>query len=214
MTIKPAPTHTQDLLFDLPPERVFKAPAEARARYGSLVQTIVCRTLGLVEIPGSGIHDAVYDAHSPVHNRFFEIKSVHATNKIPLYRCRLQKDADSGVDPVYLLAIHRVRGAKSMSACIHAFAQSLTEVVAVSHGTIMDLCEGRQVFKIMSEVKGSRMGYERKGYCDGYVNLPVSTVRDLVPESPVRVYVPEIWGRNFSIALRCEPSLKPLFLRP
>lgn len=211
MKIKSAPIEIQPLLFDVPQERVFGTNGAARTHYGNEVQKIVCALLGLTEIPNSGNYDAVFDAQCPRTRRFFEIKSVHATNKIPLYEWRVIKDRESGVEPIYLFAVHRVRGVRSLSTLRSALAQSLTAVYAVHHESVAAAVATEPLRQIVAEEKGSRMGYKRKGYCDGYRNLPVTRVRDELSPNWVRLIEREISGEKFAVSLFCDERSSPAF---
>lgn len=178
----------QPTLFSLPrPEKLFDSAGAARAYYGQVVQTAVCGLLGLSEIPGGGPYDVIMDAECRNTGQLFEIKSVHATNKIPLYVWRLVKDEECGANPIYLFAIHTVRGASSVQECWGMMGLHLSRIVALRHSTVSNLVECEPLRQLVKEDPSSRLGYKRKGYCDGYRNLTVKKVLDAADTLVMRV---------------------------
>lgn len=209
MRIKHAGQMEQPTLFVLPsPQKEFGSNGAARSHYGQVVQSAVCGILGLAEIENSGAYDVVFDAQCRRSKQFFEIKSVHATNKVPLYVWRLQKDEDSGVAPIYLFGIHKVRGARSIQECWEKMGESLTRIIALKHSTVTALTADVKLRQLVKERKGSRMGYERKGYCDGYKNLSVGAICEAAPELAL-TYVCNVNGVLFRGDIFAEPGLSP-----
>lgn len=211
MKIKSAPGFVQPLLFDVPQDKEFGTNGAARTHYGNTVQALVCDLLGLTEIPNSGNYDAVFDAQCPRTSRFFEIKSVHATNKIPLYVWRTIKDRESGVEPIYLFAVHRVRGAKNFPELRAALAKTFTAIYAVDSAAVEAAVASEPLRQIVKEVPNTRMGYQRKGYCDGYRNLPVSRVIRELATTCVRQIDRTVHGEDFKVTLFADEKSAPVF---
>lgn len=200
MKIKPAPTEQQPWLLPVEPslpDTPFLTNGAARTHYGAIVQSAVSSLLELVEISNSGEYDIVFDAYHRDTDQFFEIKSVHATNKIPIYNWRIRKEIESGVNPIYLFAIHRVRGAGSKLACLKALAESMTIIVALSASNVERMLKNEKVRQLVAEERNSRLGYKRKGYCEGYRNLPVNAAIEAGTFSHGQVTA-DIYGERFS----------------
>jgi hypothetical protein len=207
MTIKPAPSFVQPWLLDVPPDKTFGTNGAARTHYGAVVQQSVCALLGLVEIRNSGNYDVVFDAACPYTKRFFEIKSVHYANKAPIYCWRREKETATGLDPLYAFCLHHVRGARSMSECWQALTRDFSlAVVVLPLSEVNRLCDPLEVRQVVKERPGSRMGYERKGYCEGYQNLPVRAILDAVHTVPKVHREVEVHGFPLSASLFVHPA--------
>jgi hypothetical protein len=181
MRIKPGPQYLQPLLLDVAPDKEFGTNGAARTYYGAVVQEAACCLLGIHEIQNSGNFDVVFDGACPYTGMFFEIKSVHQNNKAPLYVWRRQKEAACGVPMLYAFVLHRIRGVTSIRKCWEALGLEMRLPIVLLPLHVVDaLCEGVEVRQLVKEKRGSRMGYERAGYCEGYQNLSVAAIRQAV----------------------------------
>lgn len=186
MTCKPPPTHWQPNLLDVMPDKPITKNGEARTRYGRVVEEIVCSLLGLTDIPNSGSHDIVFDAHHKPSGTYCEIKSLREGNKLPIYEWRRTKDRECGVPMVYVIAVHRCTRQSSLSDVWRTMASSIKSVYVLPSWWV-DL-EARQqcLRQLVAQSPNSRMGYKRKGYCEGYRNIPFGAIQS------ARFYVPTV----------------------
>lgn len=175
MTVKPPPSHWQPELLPVLPDKPLTKNGEARTRYGRVVEEMACALLGLTDIPNSGSHDIVFDAWHP-SGTFCEIKSLRENNKLPIYEWRRTKDRDCGVPLVYVIVVHRCSRQPSLADVWRTMASSIKNIYILPAWWV-DLnarsCTLRQLVK---QSPNSRMGYKRKGYCDGYRNIPFSAI--------------------------------------
>lgn len=209
MTVKQPPTSVQIPLFEILPDKKLSTNGEARTRYGRIVEEIVISSLGLTDIPNSGSHDVVYDAWG--HGTFCEIKSVRAGAKIPIYEWRRTKDREAGVPLVYVIAIHRTKSCPDMTTAWEQMMQTLNRVLVVPAWAV-DLMARKEPLRMITEQgpPGERMGYRRKGYCEGYRNLNLSALEKLA-------FHPDVHRRSVLMGLpnsamvRFHSSLTPWF---
>lgn len=177
MRIKPPPRRKQPLLFDVTPDKPLLREGEKRARFGRLAEKLIYCSTGTIEIGSSGLYDAVYDGFWD--DSYVEIKNVKKGSQIPLYLSRIEKDravVNSGKKLTYLIVIHSCFGVDSLSGAISSMASTVKQVIAAPFEVIESLLKGKSVKKVVKEVKGSRVGYQRKGYCRGYRLLSVSEI--------------------------------------
>lgn len=177
MKVKPPPSAVQPTLFDLMPDKPLLTPGESRTRYGRVVEEIVCKLMGLQDIPNSGTHDAVFDAWKD--GTFYEIKSLRHGGKLPLYEWRRLKDSKAGVPLLYAIAIHRCVNARTLGDVWRGMTSTIQEILIIPAGEISELASGEPLRQIV-EVgpPGERMGYKRKGYAEGYRNIPIQKIRE------------------------------------
>lgn len=178
MTCKPPPAATQPLLFDLMPDKPLRTPGESRTRYGRVVEEIACALLGLQDIPNSGDFQCVYDAYGL--GSYCEIKSVRAGSKIPLYEWRRFKDAESGVDPIYVILVHRCTSCKTLGEVWGQMTRTIRDVYVLPSREMSRLACLQPLTRILETTSGKqRQGYSRKGYSDGYRNVPINGVHGI-----------------------------------
>lgn len=199
MTVKPPPTASQPPLFDLLPDKPLTTPGESRTRYGRVVEEIMCDLLGLTDIPNSGSHDVVFDAWR--EGWFIEIKSVRHGAKIPIYEWRRKKDRRAGVPLIYVVAVHRCTKAETLSEVWHKMTDTIREVLVVPAAVMARLAKSEPLNRLVKHDPQSRMGYKRKGYCEGYRNIPLSRIRETVNTLPVHRRC-EIHGLDVSANVR------------
>ncbi len=210
MTIKPPSTHWQPDLLDVLPDKPLRKPGEARTRYGKVVEEIVTELLGLSDIRNSGTHDIVFDAHHKPSDTFCEIKSLRAKNKLPVYEWRRTKDRDCGVPLVYVIGVHQCTKQATLGDVWRRMAETL-DTVLVLPAWVVDL-EARKhpLRRILGETKGAtRQGYSRKGYCDGYRNVPHAALAERCAGGFSRVSFGEVHGLQVWANIHFHPSIKP-----
>jgi len=207
MTIKPPPSHYQPNLLDVLPDKPLTKNGEARTRYGQVVESIVTRMLGLTDIPNSGTHDVVFDAFHHGSGSYCEIKSLRWNNKLPIYEWRRIKDRDCGANPVYVIAVHHTTNQPTLAKVWERMAETLQTIYIVPHWVI-DLEARRQPLRqLVQEEKNTRMGYKRKGYCDGYRNIPFQAISH--GGYVQRFASGELHGLSLRADVNFHPSIQP-----
>ena len=183
LTVKPPPINVQPCLFDVRPTGPLETPASARTHYGRTVELAVEALLNLVDIPNSGNYDVVYDAHG--RGTYCEIKSVIRSGAIPVYEWRRKKDSLVAVPVVYVVALHKARGAETHEQIWELMSATLTEILVLPAWKIDKIAPRFKRRQLVEADPDSRMGYKRKGYCEGYRNVPVCGLRKLNFREPV-----------------------------
>jgi hypothetical protein len=187
MTVKSPPTHYQPDLLTVIPDKPLTRSGEARTRYGRVVEEIVCGLLGLTDIPNSGSHDIVFDAHHKPSGTYVEIKSLREKNKMPIYEWRRTKDRDCGVPLVYVIATHRCTRQATLRDVWHTMAATVDTLYVLPAWWVDLEARRHEIRRLVKPVPGSRMGYERIGYADGYRNIPFAAIIDAPYHAPVKV---------------------------
>ena len=172
MTLKTPPTHWQPDLLSVLPDKPITKNGEARTRYGRVVEEIVCALLGLTDIPNSGSHDVVFDAYHRPSDHYCEIKSLRHNNKLPVYEWRLTKDMQCDASMLYVLAIHRCTKQVTLSDVWRTMAATISDIYVLPAWWVYLEAKKHPLRQLVKQEPGSRMGYKRKGYCNGYRNLP------------------------------------------
>jgi hypothetical protein len=168
-----APACPQLSLLEVKPSFDIRGNAHARNVYGSAAQDIVCKALGLDPIPINGSYETCFDAERNRHP--FEIKSVRSGSKVVVYDWRIAKEARHP-DLQYAVFIHRVKAATDFDDLIEQLTERPPRI-AVTPATVIHAlaaAEPLQTIKTISD--NPRAGYQRKGYRDGYRNVPVSKI--------------------------------------
>jgi hypothetical protein len=175
MTIAP-PSSQLNLLTVAPSWQITKN-AQARNAYGTVAQEIVCAALGLLPIPINGRYDCCFDAARG--DTFYEIKSVRAGGKVVIYDWRMQKEERAEVDLHYAILCHRVRGSDGREL-VSAFAASGLTLLVLPATLVHAEARVCPLARMLKETpKSANAGYARKGYCDGYRNVPVAKLIEL-----------------------------------
>lgn len=212
MTVKPPPSHIQqDLGFELLPDKRLTAPGEARTRYGKVVEEAVEALLGLEDIPNSGTHDIVFDAFLRQRETFCEIKSLRRNNKCPIYDFRRTKDRDCGKPLLYVFAIHDCKDAHTVGGIWLKMAETLKQVFVLPAWAV-DLEARRhplQTIKTARTASGSRNGYQRKGYAEGYRNIPFTSLAASVGRGETVKAAAGIHGVRFEAMAHFHPAVEP-----
>jgi hypothetical protein len=184
-------------LLDISPCGPIKSNAHARNAYGSVAQEVACAALGLRAIPINGAKTTCFDAQDD--ERFYEIKSVRKGGKLVIYDWRMQKERDAGVPLYYAIVVHNARGARSFENLVQALSEGV-EIVVVEASKVHLSANKQPLCKLKRDSNNPRAGYNRKGYKDGYRNVPL---RDVMPERAEQCPC-FIFGREFKITLRTE----------
>lgn len=169
----------QPPLFDQPRSGKFKSAGAARSHVGNLVEEIVVDAMGLRAIPTVATHDVCFDAELGLQH--FEIKSLRRANKSPIYVWRVEKERAADSCAIYLFAVHEGKNFESFEDAYKKLSKTLRFVYAV---TLDDL---EQMMLTLPLCKIENM--ERKGYEDGYKNVPWLSIRS--------------WAQDFSGLFRC-----------
>ena len=166
LTIAP-PDRQQDLIY-LAPIFNCKNNASARNAYGMAAQEIVWNTLNLNPIRINGNFDCCFDAEKD--GVYYEIKSVKTTGKIVIYDWRMLKEARSGVKLKYAILIHTIKGCRD-NILFH-MQECRPRIVLLDYKVMhkIALAFPLKVYKKTAKING----YNRKGYVDGYRNVPVA----------------------------------------
>ncbi len=202
MTIKPPASAEQPLLLEVNPDKPLRTAGEARARYGAVVEEIVCKALGLTRIANNGNYDVVFDAYSHLDKCYIEIKSVRKSSKIPIYKWRIAKENQAGVPLCYAIAVHNCKGATSVRGIWKGMSETLQNILIVPAETVHALAEKQKLRQLVKPDPSSRMGYKRKGYCEGYYNVPVSGFDGL---KCTEQYSFPLYGLTFKIGILESP---------
>lgn len=207
MTAKPIPEYTQPELLSVVPDIDFggRGSGSARTHYGAAAQQIATALLNLVPIANSGAFDVVFDAGCPRTGSFVEIKSVFHKGQAPVYLWRLRKEEP--FSPVYAFLIHRVRNAPTLRSCYEQMAAGPLTIALLNHRHVHCMagcCKTRQIVK--EGPRGTRKGSQRRGYCEGYVNLPV---RDVLGRASVACWKAQasLHGMDFEAQVICGPDV-------
>lgn len=160
----------QFLLIETEPSFSIATNAHARNIYGSLAQELACAALNLRSIPIDGRCAICFDAEK--HGRFFEIKSVHACGKLVLYAWRIEKERAFAEILDYVVVVHRARGARNASTWLSQIA-SFLEVYVIPANLVHTVAVTYPLQQLVKKSKDPRNGYCRKGYVNGYHNVPL-----------------------------------------
>ena len=205
MTIAPPPRAIQEELFPLVvPDREITSNGQARNEYGKVVEEVVPAILGVNPIKNTGTHDIVFDAFG--NGFYYEIKSLYQSSKLPLYEWRRLKDESAKVPLLYAVALHRVKGASTVREVWDRMGASLQTILLVPHDVVSRLALEQPLNFLKGRERipeDTRIGYARKGYRDGYRNVPAKTLREVAPHTVVTV-TKEIRGVRFSVGVKAR----------
>lgn len=161
----------QEKLFEIAPQFKVTSIGACRVAFGAAAEIIACKVFGLDRIAINGQFEVNFDAERD--GVFYEIKSVReSSGKIVCYDWRMKKE-EGFPDLVYVIVIHRISGVTEN--IVERMAASC-RILLCSGSLIRELSKGltKNVHKIK---EGSeRYRYNRKGYIDGYRNLPVKSI--------------------------------------
>lgn len=172
LSIAPPVDGRQDSIVEVDRAGAFNGAGGARGHCGRFVEQVVRSALGLREIRIDGRYDVCFDAYSG--GVYFEIKSLRCNSKCPLYCWRIQKDIRASVPVVYLFALHRAKEFDTFADLYTKLLPSLNAVHALTVAEVKILADAEPV--VIPTNSGKRNGYNRKGYRDGYRNVPAAAI--------------------------------------
>lgn len=152
--------------------------AQARKAYGLVAQEIVCAALDLRSIPINGNCSVCFDAEK--ENVFYEIKSCKRSGKVVVYDWRLRKEEAASVELRYAILLHNVKGSDG-AHLMEEFSTSNLALLIVNHSTILELAAKEPLCQLKRVSADPRCGYSRKGYSEGYRNIPGINIREKLP---------------------------------
>lgn len=174
--------------------------AQARNAYGAAASEIVCASLGLDPIAIDGSKEVCFDASR--HGQNYEIKSVHHKSKLVVYDWRMRKEIrwmrEKGANLRYAVLSHGLRRHKDGSTLIDALFESGLSLIVVNAAVIHREAFQQKLNHIQQDTyRGSRFGYSRKGYVDGYYNLACKHVLKLCRMRTERTF--QLYGKERNI---------------
>lgn len=182
---------TQSALLEVRPIFTIEKNAQARNAYGEAAAQIACAALRLDSIPIDGSKAICFDAQDPRDGRYFEIKSVKRVGgKVVAYDWRMKKEAGAGVPCSYAILCHAVRSHRDGATLFDAFAAGGLELLVVSLETVHRIAAAQPKQRIKKEriAAAPETGYNRKGYKEGYRNVPVRDLRDRCMHAETAVF--------------------------
>lgn len=211
VTIKPPPSHVQLPLLEVAPDKPISRAGEARTRYGKIVEEVVQSLLGLEDIPNSGTHDCVFDAYHRRSGTYCEIKSLRKKNKCPIYDWRRTKDREAGVPLAYIFGLHECSGEKSIADVLARMQDTLNVLLVLPHWAVDLEARKHPLHQIKSTLtaSGERNGYQRKGYREGYRNIPYDRLYDIAKRGNLSLGNSLVHGREFVSNILFHPAIEP-----
>jgi len=168
-----APPDRQISLLDVAPIWNCDSNASARNAYGNAAQEIVWKTLSLNPIRINGNFEICFDAEKD--GVYYEIKSVKRNGKLVIYDWRIKKESSSGVPLFYAILIHNLKGCRE--DILTNMRLATVEILVCEAVHIHELSKNFTLNKL-NKGDCNRSGYNRKGYIDGYYNIPVNKLRE------------------------------------
>jgi len=200
--MKTAFASKQISLFEVSPCYTITSNAQARNAYGAAASEIVCAALELNPIAIDGSKEVCFDASR--HGQNYEIKSAHQKAKIVLYDWRMKKEhrwmETTGQTLRYAILAHNLKQHRDGATLIDALVTNGLKVIVVKASVIH-----REAFQLKLNLvkedasKGPRHGYSRKGYSDGYRNLPCEHILKLCRMRSERTF--QLYGKQYTIAV-------------
>jgi hypothetical protein len=145
--------------------RAIPSVAHARGEYGGAAQRIVYEALDIIPIPINGRYKVNFDGYS--NGVYYEIKSVRLSQKVVLYKWRVEKEQESGASLTYALVGHKVKEAPDTDKMWKGFQQHGVDIYLIPATVIHSLA----VTCPLNTMKSTLRGHNREGYRDGYYNL-------------------------------------------
>lgn len=173
-----APPNRQLSLLTVAPSYRITKNAQARNAYGTVAAELVCAALRLETIPINGNYSICFDAARD--GRFYEIKSVRRSGKVVIYDWRMDKEANVKVPLYYAILIHNVRKSDGRRL-VEEMTSSALELLVIEASRVHAIARAQPLQRFLQLALDPRNGYTRRGYKDGYRNVPVRLLRDLAP---------------------------------
>jgi hypothetical protein len=185
-----------------PPDKPIVGGGDMRSYSGNVLEEIVKNALCLHPGIANGQASTCPDAFTPTSTMLpVEIKSLRRRNKMVVYDWRMKKEARHCL---YFIGIHKRRpGARSLADLWRSFSTSLLEVYILTAREVEEIALMQPLNKIgQAKTKsGQRNGYQRKGYKDGYRNVPFSALLPRLLLLPFRVSA-SLHSLPFSFSIR------------
>lgn len=156
----------------------FTSVGSLRTHYGKAMEELACAFLGIYTIPINGNYDVNFDAF--YKDQFYEIKSVQASGKVVIYDWRMEKEKPFGKNLTYVFVVHKVKSAKSNRDLWRQIESKGVSIFNYPASTVHEEAL-KCPLKVMNP-GNKRAGWNRKGYSNGYRNLPLKNL--IHPESP------------------------------
>jgi hypothetical protein len=184
----------QELQITVRPEFKVGKNCMARNAYGAIVEQLACSALKLDHIEIDGSKDVCFDAER--NGIFYEIKSCHKNSKVVVYDFRLNKELNTGKHVFYVIVLHKVKGAKTSHELWQMFQNTELEMHVLPIYTIERICSSLPLCFVKNTWKlDQRYGYNRKGYRDGYYNIPTKAIRQISTDKVTRNF--KLHGMQF-----------------
>lgn len=166
---------------------IYNADSNATARnaYGQAAEDIVCAALGLRSIPIDGRYDVCFDAESPTGD-FYEIKSCHERRgKVVIYDWRMKKEEAFYANLYYAILLHTIAGERS--DILRKMADKGCAILVLPASDVHAIA-AVQPLNTVKFYSNPRFGYSRKGYKDGYRNVPIDALLKLADHFELREF--------------------------
>lgn len=147
---------------------------QARNAFGAIAQEIVWSALGIQPIRINGNCEICFDGKGL--DAYFEIKSVRRGAKVVVYKWRLEKEQKSDQKIFYAILIHDCCGLRSK---ILEKMIGTGKILVLPLSAIVSACSGLPLNVPKPVENKPRHGYTRKGYKDGYYNIPINSLLKL-----------------------------------
>lgn len=209
LRIQHTPELKQPELFPVVYQGKMKTDGETRNRVGDRIEDLVCRCLGLTNIPINGNYDVNFDAglYFKGNEIFFEIKSLRRGSKSPLYVCRLEKEKkaqeQSGKKVIYVFCVHGISGVKNQADITRMIISNPVNFYLLPLDEVIRITKDLPV-KVISRENGLN-GYNRKGYERGYMNLSAKSIRSVCGDGVEKTL--NIFSSGKSFRIHCSKNL-------
>lgn len=172
-----APPNLQLDLVEVEPSWKITKNAQARNAYGTVAQHLVCAALKLLPIPINGNYDICFDALG-AESTYYEIKSVKGRGgKMVVYDWRMAKESKVKARVIYAVLLHNVKGSDG-SHLVSDFIKGGLKIVVIPAWKVHEVAAKQPLNKLKAYSRVG-MGYNRKGYIEGYRNVPVQVLKDV-----------------------------------
>lgn len=195
----------QPQLFEQHPDKPLKGTGAVRTWSGNLMEEVVCLAMGWKRLAVDGSKVFCADAQTQ-EGRDVEIKSVRLsgkhTGKSFIYDWRMKKEAEHSPNLLYAFAGHlqtKSTNPKSLAELIDSIAAKEIRLAVVHSCRVHQLAKEQPLNKAPVGKGDKRTGYNRKGYCEGYRNVPVGVW--FPSESLLEPLEVELYGRVFRVLL-------------
>lgn len=199
--MKTALASKQMSLINIPPSYTITSNAHARNAYGAAASEIVCAALNLDPIAIDGSKEVCFDASS--HGQNYEIKSVHHKAKIVIYDWRMKKEKcwmeTTGKSLRYAILVHNLKQHREGATLIDTLISRGLKLIVVRASVIHREASALKLNLVNPTNKGPRHGYNRKGYADGYYNVPCERILQLCRMRSERTF--QIYEKEVSIPI-------------